>query len=82
MYIIIGLLSGIIGTIVSLIIRIELSGPNIQYITSEKYGQIYNILITEHGLLMIFFFVMPVLISGFGNYIVPIQIGAVDMANK
>jgi heme/copper-type cytochrome/quinol oxidase subunit 1 len=63
-----------------MIIRLELSGPGIQYINTEKYGQIYNVLITEHGLFMIFFFVMPVLIGGFGNILVPILIGAVDMS--
>lgn len=80
LYIIIGLFSGIVGTIVSMIIRMELTGPGIQYINSEKYGQIYNVLITEHGVIMIFFMVMPILIGGFGNYLVPIMIGAVDMA--
>lgn len=80
LYLIVGLYSSIIGSFVSMIIRLELSGPNIQYISSDKYGQIYNVLITEHGLFMIFFFVMPVLIGGFGNILVPILIGAVDMS--
>lgn len=80
LYIIFGLYSAIVGTILSMIIRMELSSSGVQYIKTEKYGQVYNILITAHAIYMIFMFVMPVLIGGFGNYLVPIMIGAPDMA--
>jgi cytochrome c oxidase subunit 1 len=63
-----------------MLIRLELASPGIQYINSDKYGQIYNVLITAHAVFMIFLFVMPVLIGAFGNYFVPILIGAPDMA--
>jgi cytochrome c oxidase subunit 1 len=80
LYIIFGLYSAIIGTILSMIIRMELSSSGIQYIGGERYGQVYNILITAHAIYMIFMFVMPVVIGGFGNYLIPIMIGAPDMA--
>lgn len=80
LYIIIGIFSSIVGSTLSLIIRSELSVPGMHIIQSDKYGQIFNVVITAHALFMIFFFVMPVLIGGFGNYFVPIMIGAIDMA--
>jgi len=80
LYLIIGFFSALIGTSLSMLIRIELSNPGIQYINSDKYGTIYNNLISAHGLIMIFFFLMPSLIGGFGNYFVPLLIGAPDMA--
>lgn len=80
LYIIFGIFSALVGTSLSMIIRIELTSPGAQYINSEKYGTIYNNLISAHGLIMIFFFLMPALIGGFGNYFVPLLIGAPDMA--
>jgi heme/copper-type cytochrome/quinol oxidase subunit 1 len=80
LYLIFGYFAAIVGTSLSLIIRLELSSPGPQFINSEKYGTIYNSVISAHAIFMIFFFVMPVLIGGFGNYFVPILIGAPDMA--
>ena len=80
LYMIFGFVSAMIGTGLSIIIRLELSGGGEQYINSSKYDQIYNVLISAHAIYMIFMFVMPVLIGGFGNYFVPILIGAPDMA--
>jgi heme/copper-type cytochrome/quinol oxidase subunit 1 len=80
MYIIFGFISALIGTSLSMIIRLELAAPGIQYINSDKYTTIYNNLISAHGLLMIFFFLMPALIGGFGNYKIPLLIGAPDMS--
>ena len=80
LYLIFGFISALIGTSFSMLIRLELASPGVQYINSDKYGQIYNVLITAHAVFMIFLFVMPVLIGAFGNYFVPILIGAPDMA--
>jgi hypothetical protein len=58
------LFSGLIGTAFSVLIRLELSNPGVQYIADN---QVYNSIITAHAILMIFFMVMPALIGGFGK---------------
>jgi len=63
-----------------MIIRSELAVPGVHIIQSEKYAHIFNVVVTAHAIFMIFFFVMPTLIGGFGNYFIPILIGSVDMA--
>src|SRR6266571_6300106 len=61
--------------ILALVIRSELAVPGLQFLDERTYNQAF----TMHGTIMIFLFVVPVL-SGFANYIVPLQIGAPDMA--
>ena len=69
--------AGIIGGILSLIMRTQLLHPGSHIVTS---GQEWDAIITAHGLVMIFFTLMPALIGGFGNWFIPLLIGAPDMA--
>ena len=78
LYLLLALFSGVIGTMLSVFIRLELSLPGSGILASN--GQLYNVIITGHGLLMLLWMVMPALFGGFGNWLVPILIGAPDMA--
>jgi cytochrome c oxidase subunit 1 len=78
LYILFALFAGTIGSIFSILIRLELASPGNQYFNGDY--QSYNVSVTAHAFIMIFFLVMPALIGGFGNHLVPLQIGAPDMA--
>src|ERR1700741_4001497 len=77
LYLIFAVCAGVVGGILSMIMRAQLLHPHGEIVTS---GQEWNTIITAHGLIMIFFTVMPALIGGFGNWFIPLMIGAPDMA--
>jgi cytochrome c oxidase subunit I len=92
LYLIFAICAGIIGGGISGLMRWELAEPGIQHLTGwasmmagkeasmDEALHMWNVLITAHGLIMVFFMVMPALIGGFGNWFIPLMIGAPDMA--
>ncbi|OUS36353.1 cytochrome c oxidase subunit I [Rhodobacterales bacterium 56_14_T64] len=93
LYLIVSAFVGLISVTFTVYMRLELMDPGVQYMCEEgarlfadasaactPNGHLWNVLITAHGILMMFFVVIPALFGGFGNYFMPLQIGAPDMA--
>ena len=93
LYLVVSAFVGFISVAFTIYMRLELMNPGVQYMCMEgarfiadsntlctPNGHLWNVLITGHGILMMFFVVIPALFGGFGNYFMPLQIGAPDMA--
>ena len=73
MYIAFAIVFGIVGAVLSIFMRMELSEPGMQIFADSHT---FNVFVTGHGLIMVFFMIMPAFIGGFGNWFVPLMIGA------
>jgi cytochrome c oxidase subunit 1 len=94
LYLFVGGFLGLLSVTFTVYMRMELMHPGVQYMCMEgarltaaattaectPNGHLWNVLITGHGVLMMFFVVIPAMFGGFGNYFMPLQIGAPDMA--
>ncbi len=93
LYLLTGGLVGFISVAFTVYMRMELMSPGVQFMCLEgarllpaaagectPNGHLWNVLVTGHGILMMFFVVIPALFGGFGNYFMPLHIGAPDMA--
>ena len=89
-YILTGLAMAVVGGLLAVLIRLQLGWPTHQWTLLDRLfpgivdgvmtPEFYLALVTMHGTIMVFFFISYVLVSGFGNYLVPLQVGARDMA--
>jgi cytochrome c oxidase subunit 1 len=90
-YIVTGLVMALVGAMLATLIRLQLGWPEHQWTLLARLlpagmpggvmtPEFYLAVVTMHGTIMVFFFVSYVLVSGFGNYLVPLQVGARDMA--
>ena len=93
LYIVTAAFVGFISVLFTVFMRMELMEPGVQHMCLEGFsllaaaaedctpnGHLWNVMITGHGILMMFFVVIPALFGGFGNYFMPLMIGSPDMA--
>jgi cytochrome c oxidase subunit I len=77
MYLVFAIVGGLAGVFLSLMMRAELMQPGLQIFADPH---MFNVFVTGHELIMVFFMIMPAMIGGFGNWFTPLMIGAPDMA--
>jgi cytochrome c oxidase subunit 1 len=76
MFTLLSVISLLLGAAFAALIRAELAFPKSQFLDQEAY----NVVFTLHGAIMIFLFVLPILPSGIGNFVLPLMLGAKDVA--
>lgn len=77
-YLLFAAISGLFGTTLSTLIRIELSQPGSLIFLNK--ANTYHVVVGMHAIIMVFFLVTPLIFGGFGNYFLPIHVGARDVA--
>ena len=75
MYLITSIAFFMVGGLMALLMRGELAVPGLQFLSNEQYNQLF----TMHGTIMLLLYATPI-VFGFANYILPLQIGAPDVA--
>ena len=83
LYLVTSFTVGVLSIAFTMYMRLELMEPGVQYMTmadGSPNGHLWNVLITGHGITMMFFVIIPAMFGGFGNYFMPLHIGAPDMA--
>jgi cytochrome c oxidase subunit 1 len=83
LYLFVAATTGLAAVALSIVMRLELQSPGVQWIVDSAgapNGQLYNVIVSAHGIYMMFFVIIPAMFGGFGNYFVPLMIGAPDMA--
>ncbi|MCP4923912.1 MAG: cytochrome c oxidase subunit I, partial [bacterium] len=78
LYIVLAVVCSLVGASFSFLMRAQLATPEGGLLGMDHH--LYNVVMTAHGVIMVFYVVMPILIGGFGNWFVPLMIGAPDMA--
>ena len=78
LYLIFSVFGGFVGAAFSVMLRMELAEPGNQIFNGDHH--FYNVVLTAHAFIMVFFMIMPALMGGFANWMVPLMIGAPDMA--
>src|SRR2546426_12356583 len=76
LYLIFAVFAGMIGTAFSVLIRLELSSPGVQFLQGDH--QLFNVIISAHAFIMIFFMVMPGLVGGFGKIQISLFINSLN----
>jgi cytochrome c oxidase subunit 1 len=80
-YLLLGLVMSVLGGFLSYAMRWQLAWPDTEVPGFGFVGpETYNVLVTNHGTVMVFFVAMPILLGSFGNFLIPLMIGARDMA--
>lgn len=78
MYLMFSAFSGVFGTTLSSLIRLELAQPGSLVFAGNANA--YHVVMAMHGVIMVFFLVTPSVFGGLGNYFLPVQVGARDVA--